>query len=167
VTAIAVTAAAAITPSAALAAPASCATAPASYAGSDPVVAQLVALQTDADADCQALSDRLDAVDGDVTAGAAAAHTDAADVRSKLADLDATIDGWTSSAPLNVTLPSGGGGEAVEVSNWPSDQTVALDSPSLQAQDGEADGLHDDLWVLIGAIVGTFALSEVLRKVWP
>jgi hypothetical protein len=36
-----------------------------------------------------------------------------------------------------------------------------------QTMDGEASGLHSDLWLIAGVIVGTFVMGEVLRKVFP
>ncbi len=147
--------------------PAPCPTAPAAYTGTDPVVAALVQENIDADRSCTALADRLDAIDSDLTAAGVAAHADAGTAQRALDAIDGTVAGWTTLAPLPVTLPGGGGGSAVTVTNWPPDQTVALDGTSASVIDGEAQSNHGDLWVLIGVVVGTFAAGQVLRKVWP
>ena len=156
------------------AAPASCSAAPAAYTGPDTTVAALVALQTDADANCQALSDRLDLVDADVSAAKSQAHgdagsasTDAATVAAAVNAVHSVVNGWTASTPLQVALPSGGGGGPVTVTNWPTDQTVGLDSASTSQADGIGQSDHGDLWVLIGAVVGCFLFDVFLRKVWP
>jgi hypothetical protein len=155
---------------AAAAAPASCATPPAAYTGSDPVVAAVTQQTIDADTNCQALADRVDQVDGDVSqshADAVAVKTATDAVKAAVDAVQGTVSGWTTSSPLAVTLPSGGSGHDVTVTNWPAVQTVGLDAPSSSAQDGIGQALHGDLWVIVGVIVGTFLFGEALRKIWP
>lgn len=151
----------------AAAAPTGCATAPPTYTGTDPVVAAITQLNADADQNCHALADRLDQLDSDLTTGQTAAHADAQAIGQDVTAVHSVLAGWTSSNPLNVSLPAGGSGQAVQVTNWPTDQTVGLDPATMTAQDGIGQASHDDIWVLIGVVVGTFLLAEFLRKVWP
>lgn len=147
-------------PGTASAASTSCATPPSAYTGADQTVAAITQLNIDADQNCQAVTDRLDSLDGDLRGGNTQAHGDAQAING-------TLTGWNATNPLQVTLPGGGSGQAVQVTNWPGDQTVALDSTTSSTLDGQQQSLHGDLWVLIGVIVGVFALDVFLRKVWP
>lgn len=144
----------------ALAAAPSCATGPTGYTGSDAVVGAVTQLDADVNANCQAETNRLETLDSDVKAGSSGNDTD-------LKAINGTLSGWTSSSPLPVALPAGGSGQAVQVTNWPSDQTVAFDSTASGQLDGEAQSGHNDLWILIGVIVGCFVCDVFLRKVWP
>jgi hypothetical protein len=151
----------------ALASPTSCATPPAAYTGSDAGVAAVTKANIDADTNCSAVTDRLDALAAQLDGTARTAHSDSGAVQATLTNIDATTVGWTARAPLNVTLPDGGSGSAVTVTNWPSVQTVGLDSTSSAAFDGQAESEHGDLWVIVGVMVGLFCAGQVLRKVWP
>lgn len=149
-----------LTPGIASAAAPSCATAPPAYTGTDATVAAITQLNIDADENCSAVVARLDTLDGDVTSGTSTSDTD-------LKAINGTLSGWTASNPLQVTLPGGGSGSAVQVTNWPADQTVGLDSASSSQSDGQAHALHIDLWMLIGAVVACMLFDVFLRKVWP
>ncbi|MGC2652111.1 MAG: hypothetical protein WA317_00590 [Mycobacterium sp.] len=46
-----------------------------------------------------------------------------------------------------------------------TDQVVALDQTDTDELASVGDSLHGDLWVLIGCVVGCFAMAEVLRRV--
>jgi hypothetical protein len=151
----------------ALAAAPSCASAPPAYTGSDQTVAALTQLNIDEDSNCQALAARLDQSESDLSSFSTQAHSDSGSIDSHVQAVNSTLSGWTSTSPLSVQLPSGGSGQAVAVTNWPADQTVGLDSSSSGQFDGIGQSEHGDLWVLIGVIVGCFALDVFLRKVWP
>jgi hypothetical protein len=156
-----------LAPSPAAAAPPSCATAPAAYTGTDATVAAITQLTIDSDVNCLALAGRVDALDGDVRGGNTQAHTDAQAIDADVGAITTKLASWTTSNPLEVALPAGGSGQAVQVTNFPADQTVALDTGSSAQFDGQSHSTHNDLWVLIGVIVGTFSLGEVLRRVFP
>jgi hypothetical protein len=147
-------------PASATAAPTSCATPPAAYTGTDSTVAAVTQLDIDVDTNCKAQTDRLDALQASLDSLKTANHSD-------LGSIEATVAGWTASNPLQVALPAGGSGQAVQVTNWPGDQTVGLDTTSSGQLDGLGQASHTDLWILIGAIVGTFVFGEALRKLWP
>jgi hypothetical protein len=151
----------------ALAALPSCATPPAAYTGSDQVVAAVTQLNIDVDTNCAAETARVDQLDGDVTAFKSQAHGDSTTVATGEGAVLSELNGWTTSNPLPVSLPSGGSGQAVAVTNWPGDQTVGLDSATASQIDGMGQSEHGDLWVLIGTIIGVFAFDVFLRKVWP
>jgi hypothetical protein len=138
----------------------SCATPPAAYTGTDATVAALTQANIDADQNCKAGTDRQDALQTTLDALKTQAHTDSGAIAG-------TLSGWTSSSPLQVALPAGGTGQAVQVTNWPTSQPVSYDTATAGTIDGQAQALHSDLWVLVGVVVGTFLMSEFLRKVWP
>jgi hypothetical protein len=109
-------------------------------------------------------------------ADAAAAHTDSGTLATSLStlaedvtQLDHDVNSDSSSEVTAIHGISGGSGPAstVTVANEPADQTVGLDASSQTEVDGDAEALHDDLWTLVGVIVGCFLFGIVLQKVWP
>lgn len=151
----------------AFAGPPACPSAPVAYTGTDQTVAAITQLDADTVASCQAQSARLDQVDSDSNLNAGQAHSDAQTITTAVQKTADTVAGWTAASPLNVAFPGGGSGQAVQVTNWPGDQTVGLDTTSAGQLDGNAQSEHGDLWVLIGVIVGCFLFDVFLRKAWP
>jgi hypothetical protein len=37
----------------------------------------------------------------------------------------------------------------------------------MAAVNGDFESEHQDLWAIVGAVVGAFLLAEVLRRIWP
>lgn len=151
----------------AVAAAPSCASPPANYTGTDATVAAITQLDQDVDANCSAIAGRLDGLDSDLTALKSEAHSDSGTLATADSAILTQLDSWTSGNPLQVALPAGGSGQAVQVTNWPGSQTVEFGTSASSQLDGDAQANHTDLWFLIGAIVGCFLLGEFLRKAWP
>lgn len=79
-------------------------------------------------------------------AGANQAHSDSAALLAELETLDADVrSGNASSAPA----------QAVELS--PADRQLLVDA---------ANGAHDDLWLLGGAVLGVFVCWSLARALW-
>lgn len=131
-----------------------CATPPAAYAGSDATVAAITQLDIDEDQNCAA-------VDADVQALGTESSGEHSDLQKIDADLGTTL------ATSVTNWPTGGPGADVSVTNWPADQTVGLDGSTLTADSGIGEALHDDIWWVIGTLIGLFVVREILRKVWP
>lgn len=96
----------------------------------------------------------VEAVKGEIAAGAAQAHTDAGTVASLL------------KAPVAVAIS---GEPTVKVGNWegaPSGGTVELTGTAKEVIGDNANTMHDDFWFLIGtlfAMAAAFVLYSELR----
>lgn len=160
---------------------------PASYTGTDATVAAITQLDADVVSSCKAQISEAQLSDFDAGQYASALKgglnnidtdlsqpndgsilQDLDNLRTDVQGVTAQLASWTTANPLAVQTAGGGGpASSVQVTNWPNDQTVGLDSTSSGQLDGNAQSEHGDLWVLIGVIVGCFALDVALRKIWP
>ena len=125
---------------------------PPAYSGTDTQIAAIVNAQADADQSCSALT----------TALQSAATTDAPQKTVTVAQ----------SAPLTVTQTGTATAPAtqtgtVAVSNFPTTQTVQDDNYTLSSSDADFEGIHEDIWLLSGIVVGAFVFYVFIRKVWP
>lgn len=93
-----------------------------------------------------------------------------ADVQSTQTAIVAAIGGLDQDVrQLDADVKAGNqpGTSNVAVSNWPTDQTVGFDAAGATKIDGDSQALHNDLWIILGAIVGCWLFGIVLSKVWP
>jgi hypothetical protein len=138
--------------------------------------------EREADAEVQ---QGLDAVCDAEAAGSAQAHTDAQAIASDVAPLDgdlsslkAAVNGLSANGTtldtLNGDLASVNA-ELVQIdtdvkaggSGGSSGDPVELGTATMAAVNGDFESEHQDLWAIVGAIVGAFLLAEVLRRIWP
>lgn len=100
---------------------------------------------------------------GTLSANLGTVHTDSVARGTQLTTLHNDL--VTLDSDVKASAYSGGG--SVAVSNFPTDQTVAIDTTSSAQMSGIGQALHEDLWWILGAIVGCWLFGIVIRKVWP
>lgn len=147
--ALVATAVSLLTPSLAGAAVASCANTTGPWGPTGPDAGSIQQLDQDAAQNCQAITDRLDQLHADLGTANGTAKQEA----------DA-LNGVNGAIGVYVTGPTGSTGPT-------GPQTVELGPVATANIDGAAHGLHIDLWFILGALVGCFAIFWALTRLAP